>query len=92
MLDRVCNSKVYHQNAYYLLGLVVGMSGRKVKRRIEDLQSAGEMGAADWVYAYDRFLLGSVVAPDKELFDDLVERMKDPEFALTQAFFWFCGR
>lgn len=89
LLDTVCNSKVYHQNAYYLLGLVVGMSGRKAKRRIEDLQSACEMGTADWAHAYDRFLLGSVVAPDKELFDDLVERMKDPEFALTQAFFWF---
>lgn len=88
-LDTVCNSKVYHQNAYYLLGLTVGMPGRKVKRRIEDLQSAGEMGATDWTHAFDKFLIGSVAAPKKELFDDLVEEMKDPEFALTQAFFWF---
>ena len=89
LLDQLCNSKVYHQNAYYLLGLSVGMTGRKIKRRIEDLQGASEMGTSDWERAYDKFLLGTVVAPSKELFDDLAERMKDPEFALTEAFFWF---
>ena len=39
LLDTICNSRVYHHNAYYLLGLYVGMTGRKLKRRIEDLQS-----------------------------------------------------
>lgn len=89
LLDEICNSKVYHHNAYYLLGLYVGMSGRKLKRRIEDLQSAGEMGQSEWNAVYDKFLLGSVSAPDRDLVEDLVERIKDPEFAITESFFWF---
>lgn len=89
LLDEICNSKVYHENAYYLLGLEVGMKGRKVKRRIEDFTTAHEMGAADWEQAYDRFLLGQVRAPEKEFFDELVERMKEPEFAAVETFFWF---
>ncbi len=89
LLDEICNSKVYHENAYYLLWLEVGMKGRKMKRRIEDFISAYEMGAADWERAYDRFLLGQVRAPEKEFFDELVERMKEPEFAAVEAFFWF---
>ncbi len=89
LLETICNSRVYHDNAYYLLGLQVGMTGRKIKRRIEDLETANEMGAADWTRAYDQFLLGSLSAPSKERFDELAERIKDPEFAVTEAFFWF---
>lgn len=89
LLDSICNSKVYHQNAYYLLGLTVGMTWRKVKRRVEDLQGLGEMGASEWESAYDKFLMGSAVAPGKDLFADLAERIKDPEFAITESFFWF---
>ena len=89
LLDTICNAKVYHENACYLLGLQVGMTGRKMKRRIEDLETANEMGEADWTRAYDQFLLGSASAPSKERFDELAERIKDPEFAVTEAFFWF---
>lgn len=89
LLNTICNSKVYHENTYYLLGLQVGMTGRKMKRRIEDLETANEMGEADWTRAYDQFLLGSASAPSKERFDELAERIKDPEFAVTEAFFWF---
>jgi len=89
LLDEICNSKVYHHNAYYLLGLYVGMAGRKLKRRIEDLQSAREMGVSEWNAIYDKLLLGSVTAPNNELVEDLTERIKDPEFAITESFFWF---
>ena len=89
LLDTICNSKVYHHNAYYLLGLYVGMTGRKLKRRIEDLQSAREMGVSEWNSVYDKLLLGSVTAPDNELIEDLIERIKDPEFTITESFFWF---
>ena len=89
LLDTICNAKVYHENACYLLGLQVGMTGRKMKRRIEDLETANEMGEADWTHVYDQFLLGSASAPSKERFDELAERIKDPEFAVTEAFFWF---
>ena len=65
------------------------MAGRKQKRRIEDLQSAREMGASEWNAVYDKLLLGSVTAPDNELVDDLIERIKDPEFSITESFFWF---
>ena len=89
LLDSICNSKVYHQNAYYLLGLQVGMSGRKLKRRIEDLEVAENMGGNDWSRAYDKFLLGLATPPGKEVFEDLVDRIKNPEFAITNVFFWF---
>ena len=65
------------------------MAGRKQKRRIEDLQSAREMGASEWNAVYDKLLFGSVTAPDNELVDDLIERIKDPEFSITESFFWF---
>lgn len=89
LLNAICNSKVYHHNAYYLLGLYVGMTGRKLKRKIEDLQSAREMGVSEWNAVYDKFLLGSITAPDTELIDELAERIKDPTFAITESFFWF---
>lgn len=89
LLDSICNSKVYHQNAFYLLGLQVGMSRRRLKHRIEDLQGAGEMGISDWHHAYDQFLIGSAEAPERDVFDDLADRIKDPEFFITEAFFWF---
>ena len=89
LLNNLCNSQVYHQNAFYLLGINVNMSGRQLKRRIEDIRSAGEMGEVEWNREYDSITLGSQVAPPRELFDELIERIKDPEYFITESFFWF---
>lgn len=89
LLETICNSAVYEKNAYYLLGVPVGLSGRKLKRKLQDLQDIGAMGGNEWEREFDKYLLGSCKVPDSSDVNDLVERIKDPEFAITEAFFWF---
>lgn len=88
-LNSLCNSTVYHLNAYYILGVSVKSVGRKLRRRIEDFQNAAEMGVTEWQRSFDPFLLGSQEIPTHEQFNNIIERMKDPEFVVTEAFFWF---
>ena len=37
ILDEICNAKVYASNAFYVLGLSVDMTSRKIRRRQEDV-------------------------------------------------------
>ena len=49
VLDDVCNASVYDKNAFYILGLPVVTTSRKIRRRQEDLiDGLSEMGEKAW--------------------------------------------
>lgn len=90
ILDEICNAKVYDSNAFYVLGLTVDMTSRKIRRRQEDVvEGCALMGDEAWQKEFDRYLLGDSVAPKVEMAKSLFERLKDPEYFATEMFFWF---
>lgn len=90
VLDDICTANIYGSNAYYLLGLPIDVSSRKLRRRQEDLiDGASVLGASGWNKEFDKYLLGAVDAPSVEAAATLFEKLKDPEYAATAMFFWF---
>lgn len=93
VLDDVCNAHVYDKNAFYILGLPVVTTNRKIRRRQEDLiDGLSEMGEKAWIGEFEKYLLGSLGAPKVADAKDLFDRLKDPEFYATEMFFWFWPR
>lgn len=90
ILEEICNSSVYENNAFYLLGLTVDATSRTIRRRQEDLiDGLSEMGAKAWEGEFDKYLLGNVSAPKIDDAKELFDRLKDPEYFVTEMFFWF---
>lgn len=90
VLEDVCNSSVYDKNAFFLLGLPVDTTSRKIRRRQEDLiDGLSVMGAAAWDGEFEKYLLGNICAPKVDFARGLFEQLKDPEFFATEMFFWF---
>ena len=93
VLDDVCNASVYDKNAFYILGLPVVTTSRKIRRRQEDLiDGLSEMGEKAWCGEFEKYLLGSLDAPNAADAKNLFDRLKDPEFYATEMFFWFWPR
>lgn len=90
VLDDICNSTVYSSNAFYVLGLPVDVNGRKIRRRQEDvIDGLSVMGDHAWKAEFDKYLLGSCVAPKIDTARSMIERLKnDPEYFATEMFFW----
>lgn len=90
VLDEVCNARVYADNPFYVLGLAVDTTSRKLRRRQEDMvEGCALMGDKAWQNEFDKYLLGDSVAPKVEAVKNLFERLKDPEYLATEMFFWF---
>lgn len=89
VLEEVCNSSVYDTNAFYLLGLTVDVTGRKLRRRQEDFDGIAMMGSKSWEKEFSKYLLGFNLPPKEDETKNLFERLKDPEYLATEMFFWF---
>lgn len=90
ILDDICNSRVYDANAFYVLGLPVDSTSRKIRRRQEDvIEGCAAMGDKAWRNEFDKYLLGDSVPPKSDAARKLFERLKDPEYYASAMFFWF---
>lgn len=90
ILDEICNAKVYDTNAFYVLGLAVDTTNRKIRRRQEDvIEGCALMGDKIWQNEFEKHLLGDSEVPKIETAKNLFERLKDPEYFATEMFFWF---
>lgn len=85
-LMETCTPDVYRKNAFRILGLNADATTREVKRRVDDLKAAEEMGdaAAEHTGAY-------ALDPPPSLDDIRVAalRLQEPEARLIDEFFWF---
>ena len=81
ILDDICNSRVYDANAFYVLGLPVDSTSRKIRRRQEDvIEGCAAMGDKAWRNEFDKYLLGDSVPPKSDAARKLFERLQDPEY------------
>jgi hypothetical protein len=81
-----CTPFVYRHNAFRITGLLADASVRDIKRRIDDLKHAEEMGDADEEHSH-AFALSP--PPSLELIREAALKLQDPEQRIVQEFFWF---
>ena len=74
VLEEICNADVYHLNAFYLLGISVDTTSKKIRRRQEDLDGFSEMGQKAWNREFDKYLLGNASAPKADKTRTLSDR------------------
>jgi hypothetical protein len=77
---------VYRHNAFRITGLAVDSTPREIKRRIDDLKAAHEMGDADEEHTH-AFALAP--PPTMEHIREAAQRLNDPERRIIEEFFWF---
>ncbi len=77
---------VYRHNAFRITGLTVDATPREIKRRIDDLKAAEEMGDADDEHSH-AFALDPL--PSVEHIREAAQRLNDPEKRIIEEFFWF---
>ena len=85
LLD-ACTPLVYIHNAFRITGLAVDASTRDIKRRIDDLKAAEEMGDAEEEHSH-AFALHP--PPGLELIREAALRLRDPERRIIEELFWF---
>lgn len=85
MLD-ACTPLIYRQNAFRITGLIVDASPRDIKRRIDDLKHAEEVGEAKEEHSH-AFALDP--PPKLEHIQEAASRLQDPEQRIIEEFFWF---
>ncbi len=82
----VCTPDVYRYNAFRITGLAVDASPREIKRRIDELKAADEMGDAADEHTH-AFALKP--PPAIEQIREAAQRLDDPEKRIVDEFFWF---
>jgi TPR repeat protein len=85
LLD-ACTPLVYRHNAFRITGLVVDASTRDIKRRIDDLRHAEEMGDAEEEHTH-AFALNP--PPSLDHIREAAQRLQDSERRIVEEFFWF---
>lgn len=85
LLD-TCTPLVYRENAFRITGLFVDASARDIKRRIDDLRQAEEMGEAEAEHVHTFALKPP---PSVEQIRTAAKRLQDAERRLIEEFFWF---
>ena len=85
LLD-ACTPYIYIHNAFRISGLPVDASTRDIKRRMDDLKAAAEMGDLknELVHA---FALDPV--PSLNQLREAAQGLQDPEHRIIDEFFWF---
>lgn len=81
-----CSPLVYVQNAFRITGLFVDASSRDIKRRIDDLKHADEIGDAQDEHTHT-FALNP--PPSLDHIREAAQRLQDPERRVVEEFFWF---
>ncbi|MBU1338431.1 MAG: hypothetical protein KKD56_05130, partial [Acidobacteria bacterium] len=85
LLD-ACTPLVFRQNAFRITGLLTDASVRDIKRRIDDLKHAEEMGDAKEEHLHV-FALNP--PPRLEQIRESALRLQTPERRIVDEFFWF---
>lgn len=81
-----CTPLIYRHNAFRITGLFADASVRDIKRRIDDLKHAEEMGDAEEEHSH-AFALNP--PPGLENIREAALRLQDPERRIVEEFFWF---
>jgi len=81
-----CTPTVYRHNAFRITGLLSDANTRDIKRRIEELKHAEELGDAE-----DEHLHAFALSPPPSLstIREAAQRLQDSESRIVQEFFWF---
>jgi hypothetical protein len=77
---------VYRHNAFRITGLAVDATPRELKRRLDDLRAAHNLGDADEEHTH-AFALAP--PPTIEQIREAAQRLHDPERRIVEEFFWF---
>lgn len=85
LLD-ACTPLVYVHNAFRISGLAVDASAKDIKRRIDDLKHAEELGDAESEHTH-AFALEP--PPTIERIREAAHCLQDPERRVIEEFFWF---
>lgn len=85
LLD-ACTPLVYRHNAFRISGLPVDAAARDIKRRIDDLKHAEEMGDAAEEHGH-AFALKP--PPSLDHIREAAQRLQDSERRIIEEFFWF---
>ena len=85
LLD-ACAPHLYINNAFRISGLPVDATMRDIKRRIDDLKSAEEMGDLEDELSH-AFALDP--APSLDQIREAAQRLQEPERRIIDEFFWF---
>ena len=85
LLD-ACTPHLYMHNAFRLSGIPVDASTREIKRRIDDLKAAAEMGDLknELIHA---FALDPM--PSLDQIREAAQKLQNPEQRIIDEFFWF---
>lgn len=85
-LLNVCTPSVYRNNAFRITGLTVDASNRDIKRRIDDLKHAEELGDAEDEHSHAYALTPT---PSIAQIREAAQTLQDPERRIVEEFFWF---
>jgi hypothetical protein len=85
-LFEACTPELYRRNIFRITGLPVDASTRDMKRRIDELKAAEEMGeiASEFTHAF-----APKPPPSQDLLRETGQRLVDPERRIIDEFFWF---
>ena len=81
-----CTPLLYAHNAFRITGLPVDSSTRDIKRRVDDLKAAAEMGDDDGEHTH---AFAVKPAPTVDHIREAAQRIQDPERRIIEEFFWF---
>ena len=81
-----CTPLVYAHNAFRITGLPVDASTRDIKRRVDDLKAAAEMGDDDDEHTH-AFALKP--PPEVDHIREAAQRLHEPERRIIEELFWF---
>jgi len=81
-----CTPVLYRNNAFRITGLTVDATSRDIKRRIDDLKHAGEMGDGENEHTHAYAI---APPPSIEQIREAAQLLQDPERRLVDEFFWF---
>lgn len=81
-----CTPQVYIHNAFRITGLPVDASTRDIKRRVDDLKAAAEMGDDEDEHTH-AFALSP--PPEVDHIREAAQRLHDPERRMVEELFWF---
>lgn len=85
-LMETCTPLVYRHNAFRITGLPVDATTRDIKRRLDDLKHAEELGDAEQEH---RHAFAITPPPGLDHIRESAHRLHDPERRIVEEFFWF---
>jgi len=81
-----CTPQLYVHNAFRISGIHVDASTRDIKRRMDDIKAAAEMGDLknELIHAFAFYPI-----PSLDQIREAAQRLQEPEHRIIDEFFWF---